>query len=86
MMNSNGQREADPNVIQGSSVFKGTQSRKFNKLQGQVGKTHQRTLTLKQLKDIIQDIYQQKVKYDQKCEESKLPRETMEQFMYTYLN
>lgn len=26
------------------------------------------------------------MKYDQKCEESKLPRETMEQFMYTYLN
>jgi hypothetical protein len=28
--------------------------------------------------DIITDIYAQKVKYDQKCEENKLPRETME--------
>lgn len=29
---------------------------------------------------------QQKIKYDQKCRESGLPIETMEQFMYTYLN
>jgi len=28
----------------------------------------------------------QKVKYDMKCRESGLPVETMEQFMYTYLN
>jgi len=26
------------------------------------------------------------VKFDKKCEENKLPRETMEQYMYTYLN
>lgn len=66
------------------AIFQG--KRKFNKLSGPVGKTQTRTLTLKQLKDIINDIYSQKVKYDQKCEDSKLPRETMEQFMYTYLN
>ena len=29
---------------------------------------------------------QQKIKYDLKCKESGLPIETMEQFMYTYLN
>lgn len=29
---------------------------------------------------------QQKIKYDAKCRESGLPIETMEQFMYTYLN
>jgi hypothetical protein len=46
----------------------------------------QKVLTLRQLKDLINDIYQQKTKFDQKCEDSKLPRETMEQFMYTYLN
>ena len=66
------------------AIFQGR--RKFNKMGGTVGKTQQRVLTLKQLKDIINDIYSQKVKYDQKCEDSKLPRETMEQFMYTYLN
>ena len=47
---------------------------------------NQKILPLKQLKDIINDIYQQKIKYDIKCRESKLPVETMEQFMYTYLN
>lgn len=31
-------------------------------------------------------MYTQKVKFDKKCEESKQPRETMEQYMYTYLN
>lgn len=26
------------------------------------------------------------MKFDKKCEESRAPRETMEQYMYTYLN
>ena len=53
---------------------------------GAIGQTQMRSLSLRQLKDIITDIYAQKVKYDQKCEENKLARETMEQYMYTYLN
>ncbi len=53
---------------------------------GVVGPTQVRTLTLKQLKDLIQDMYTQKQRYDEKCAESRLPRETMEQYMYTYLN
>lgn len=31
-------------------------------------------------------MYAQKVKFDKKCQENKVARETMEQFMYTYLN
>jgi hypothetical protein len=31
-------------------------------------------------------MYTQKVKFDKKCEDNKMPRETMEQYMYTYLN
>ena len=31
-------------------------------------------------------MYIQKQKYDEKCAETKLPRETMEQYMYNYLN
>jgi hypothetical protein len=45
-----------------------------------------RQLTLKQLKDLIGDIYLQKKRYDEMSAESKQPWETMEQFMYTYLN
>ena len=52
--------------VSGHPLFRGTQNRKFNKLGGPVGKTHVRTLTLKQLKDVINDIYAQKLKYDQK--------------------
>jgi Ca2+-binding EF-hand superfamily protein len=86
MGNNSHSRPHTGQVSSGHPLFRGTQSRKYNKLSGPVGKTHVRTLTLKQLKDVISDIYAQKLKYDQKCVESKLPRETMEQFMYTYLN
>ena len=45
-----------------------------------------RTLSLKQLKDLISEIYESKSKFDEKCVENKMPRETMEQHMYTFLN
>lgn len=41
-----------------------TERKRASKMTGVVGKTHTRTLTLKQLKDLINDIYQQKIKYD----------------------
>ncbi|CAK69530.1 unnamed protein product (macronuclear) [Paramecium tetraurelia] len=43
-------------------------------------------IPLKQLKEQIQEIYDSKAKYDQKCQETKQARETMEQHMYTFLN
>lgn len=49
-------------------------------------KNASKNLTLKQLKDVIKDMYEAKVKFDAKCDQSKAPRETLEQFMYTYLN
>lgn len=45
-----------------------------------------KNLTLKQLKDMIFDMYEQKLKYDEKALENKQPKETLEQFMYVYLN
>jgi Ca2+-binding EF-hand superfamily protein len=45
-----------------------------------------KVLTLRQLRDVTEDIYASKSKYDIKCAETHLPRETMEQHMYTYLN
>jgi len=38
------------------------------------------------MKDLINDIYNNKKKHDEKNELNKVPRETMEQYMYTYLN
>lgn len=49
-------------------------------------RTQTRVLTLKQLKDTITDMYAQKIKFDKKCEDSRTAKETMEQYMYTYLN
>ena len=45
-----------------------------------------RVLTMKILKDIIHNIYNSKNNFNNKCIENKLPRETMEEYMYTYLN
>lgn len=48
--------------------------------------SQKKALTLNQLKDLICDIYEQKQIYDNKCISTKLPKETMEQYLYTYLN
>ena len=52
---------------------------------GQPQSISQKLIPLKQLKDMIADIYNQKLKFDAKSRQSGLPIETMEQFMYTYL-
>lgn len=38
------------------------------------------------MKELVNQVYSSKDKYDQKCIESKLPKETMEQHMYNYFN
>lgn len=43
-------------------------------------------MSLKHLKEVILEIYDSKIKYDQRCVEGKIARETMEQHMFTYLN
>jgi len=51
-----------------------------------VGPNGTRVLTVKMMKEMINEIYASKEEYDKKCLECKLPKETMEQHMYTYLN
>ena len=43
-------------------------------------------ITLKTLKDFINELYLSKSNYDMKCIEFKLPKETLEEYMYTFLN
>ena len=43
-------------------------------------------ITLKALKDFINELYISKTNYDMKCIEFKLPKETLEEHMYTFLN
>lgn len=45
-----------------------------------------RSLTIRQLKDVVEEIYKSKQMYDKKYQEAQLPRETMEQHMYSFLN
>ena len=51
------------------------------------GNTERRqVISLKTLKDLINEIYISKEIYDIKCENYKLPKETLEEHMYTFLN
>ena len=43
-------------------------------------------IPLKTLKDFINELYTSKTNYDSKCIEFKLPKETLEEHMYTFLN
>jgi hypothetical protein len=51
-----------------------------------IGPNGSRILTVKMMKEIIDEIYDSKVIFDKRCFENRMPRETMEQHMYTYLN
>ena len=43
-------------------------------------------ISLKTLKELINEIYISKENYDLKCEQNKFPKETLEEHMYTFLN
>ena len=48
--------------------------------------TGYRKFTLKMFKDLIYNIYESKEIFNKKCMENKKPKETLEQFIYTYFN
>ena len=47
---------------------------------------NRKPLSIKIAKDIINELYNSKVNYDKICLENKLPNETLEQYMYIFLN
>lgn len=51
-----------------------------------IGPNGNKILSNKNLLTTINFIYTSKVEYDKKCFDYKIPKETMEQHMYTYLN
>ena len=53
---------------------------------GQIGQTLEKDLTLKQLKELVIDMFAEKERFDSQCKENKQAIETMEQFMYAFLN
>jgi len=48
--------------------------------------TNKKPLSKKITKDIINELYNSKANYDKICFENKLPNETLEQYMYIFLN
>ncbi len=51
-----------------------------------MGNSGGKTITKKTIRDLIDEIYESKIHFDKKCQDNKLPKETMEQHMYTFLN
>ena len=47
---------------------------------------NKKLLSLKMLKDIMNEMYNSKAFYDKKCDINKVAKETLEQHMYTFLN
>ena len=45
-----------------------------------------RIFSKRMLLDVINEIYESKKQYDLKCQENKVSNETLEQYMYSYLN
>ena len=45
-----------------------------------------RLFTIKMLKEVISSMYSSKTTFDKKCIQNKQAKQTMEEFMYTYLN
>ncbi|EEH11761.1 EF hand protein, putative (macronuclear) [Tetrahymena thermophila SB210] len=77
-----------------SPQFNPQKTKEMRKIQSTINQSVQsvggpstvRTLTIRQLKEVIEEIYKSKQTFDKKYQEAQLPRETMEQHMYTYLN
>ena len=67
-------------------VSKSIDEDKTYSMNASVNKMNGKLLSLRQLKEIIEEIYASKAKYDERCADGKMPRETLEQHMYTYLN
>ena len=51
-----------------------------------VNNNKQQLISLKTLKDFINELYNSKAQYDIKCTQYKIPKETLEEHMYTFLN
>ncbi len=49
-------------------------------------KSSYKVFTLKMMKDLIYDIYTSKTEFDKSCINNHVPLETLEQYLYTYLN
>ena len=80
------QKEMTPTISYQPSTSNLSQAnnQKDNKIM--VGPINKRTLTLKSLLEMINEIYNSKFQRDKQLTSSHLPKETLEQHMYSYFN
>lgn len=61
-------------------------SKRYNNSSIIINPTSSKSITKRAVKDLIDEIYESKIQYDKKCFDLKMPKETLEQHMYTFLN
>jgi len=85
---TNNQKPNTSNILFNSNSMQNESIGNINKSKSNViiGPVNCRVLTKNMLLDLIQEIYDSKSQIDQKCQEQGIPKETMEQHMYTFLN
>ena len=84
--NENIQKDITPTISYQPSTSNLSQAnnQKDNKIM--IGPINKRTLTLKSLLEMINEIYNSKFQRDKQLISSRLPKETLEQHMYSYFN
>jgi len=66
----------------GNGLLKWSNSKDFNQ---NIPTLNYKALSIKQLKEFINELYEAKELYDTGCRKQNQPRETLEQFMYNHL-
>eukprot|EP00455_Lapot_gusevi_P034062 TRINITY_DN3746_c0_g2_i1.p1 TRINITY_DN3746_c0_g2~~TRINITY_DN3746_c0_g2_i1.p1 ORF type:complete len:514 (-),score=169.63 TRINITY_DN3746_c0_g2_i1:31-1512(-) len=72
--------------IQSDNVSTVTDTRHTSEISQMGGKPMAKKMTLSQLVDLIEEIYVAKQKYDARCVKLHMPRESMRQYLMTFLN
>jgi Ca2+-binding EF-hand superfamily protein len=72
--------------LNNSKKFLNNDYNNFNYNSFKNNKSSYKVFTLKMMKDLIYDIYTSKTEFDKSCINNHVPLETLEQYLYTYLN
>ena len=73
-------------LTENSNTFENNNTINYLNNNMNINTSRQQLISLKTLKDFINELYLSKAQYDMKCIQYKLPKETLEEHMYTFLN
>ena len=82
----NSKKNSMSKSLNNSKKFLNNDYNNFNYNSFKNNKSSYKVFTLKMMKDLIYDIYTSKTEFDKSCINNHVPLETLEQYLYTYLN